>query len=123
MTRKGLFRYTRLMFGITCAPEIFQKLMEQILIGCEGVISYIDDIVVYAPTKEIHDVRLRKVLDRIREYNITLNKEKCRFGVEEIEFYGHILSMSGIKPKHDKVEAVKEFRTPVSAEEVRSFLG
>lgn len=123
MTRKGLFRYTRLMFGITCAPEIFQKLMEQILIGCEGVISYIDDIVVYAPTKEIHDVRLRKVLDRIREYNITLNKEKCRFGVQEIEFYGHILSMSGIKPKHDKVQAVKEFRTPVSAEEVRSFLG
>lgn len=123
MTRKGLFRYTRLMFGINCAPEIFQKLMEQILIGCEGVINFIDDIVVYAPTKELHDARLRKVLDRVREFNITLNKAKCKFGVTEIEFYGHILSAKGIKPKHDKLKAVKEFRAPTNAEEVRSFLG
>lgn len=65
MTRKGLFRYTRLI-GINCAPEIFQKLMEQILSGCEGVLNFIDDIVVYGPTKEIHDSRLRTVLDRIR---------------------------------------------------------
>lgn len=97
--------------------------MEQILIGCEGVINYIDDIVVYAPTKELHDLRLRKVLDRIREFNITLNKMKCKFGVTEIEFYGHTLSVAGVKPKHDKVKAVKDFRAPASAEEVRSFLG
>lgn len=123
MTRKGLFRYTRLMFGINCAPEIFQKLMEQILSGCEGVLNFIDDIVVYGPTKEIHDSRLRAVLDRIRKFGITLNKEKCKFGATEIDFYGHSLSAAGIKPKHDKVKAVKEFRAPTSAEEVRSFLG
>ncbi|XP_055309417.1 uncharacterized protein K02A2.6-like [Sitodiplosis mosellana] len=123
MTRKGLFRYTRLMFGINCAPEIFQKLMEQILSGCEGVLVYIDDIVIYAPTKELHDLRLRKVLDRIREFNITLNKSKCKFGRTAIDFYGHILSDAGIKPKHDKVKAVQEFRVPKNAEEVRSFIG
>lgn len=123
MTRKGLFRYTRLMFGITCAPEIFQKLLEQILSGIEGVLIFIDDIVIYAPTKEIHDERLRKVLDRLREYTVTLNKEKCKFGVEEVNFYGHRLSATGIKPLHNKVEAVQKFRAPATAEEVRSFLG
>lgn len=123
MTRKGLFRYKRLMFGISCAPEIFQKLMEQILSGCEGIMIYIDDVVVHAPTKELHDTRLRKVLDRFRQYSMTLNKEKCKFGVAEIEFIGHRLSSAGLRPMHNKIEAVKQFREPKSSEEVRSFLG
>lgn len=123
MTRKGLFRYTRLIFGINCAPEIFQKLMEQILNGCEGIMIYIDDVVVYAPTKETHDQRLRKVLNRFREFNVTLNKDKCKFGAPEIEFIGHRLSAAGIKPLHSKIIAVKQFREPKTSEEVRSFLG
>lgn len=123
MTRKGLFRYTRLMFGINCAPEMFQKLMEQMLSGCEGVLVYIDDIVVHAPTKEVHDKRLRNVLDRLREFNVLLNKDKCMFGVPQIRFIGHILTASGITPIHDHLAAVREFRTPLTGEEVRSFLG
>lgn len=84
---------------------------------------YIDDVVVYAPTKELHDLRLRKVLDRFRQFSITLNKDKCKFGVTEIEFDGHRLSAAGIKPMHNKIESVKQFRNPKSTEEVQSFLG
>lgn len=123
ITKKGLFRYKRLMFGITCAPEIFQKIMEQILKGCDGCLNYMDDVIVFAPTKELHDSRLKKVLQRLDEYNVTLNKEKCVFGVNEIIFLGHRLSPDGIKPTHDKILAVKQFREPRSAEEVRSYLG
>lgn len=110
-------------FDKESAPEIFQKLMEQMLCGCEGVINFIDDIIIHAPTKELHDARLRKVLTRLREFNVTLNKNKCKFGMTEIEFNSHILSASGIKPMHNKIEAVKQFREPASVEEVRSFLG
>lgn len=97
--------------------------MEQILSGCEGVMIYIDDVVVHAPTKEIHDERLKKVLSRFREFNVTLNKEKCKFRASEIEFIGHRLSAAGIRPLHSKVEAIRKFRAPKTAEEVRSFLG
>lgn len=123
MTRKGLFRYKRLMFGINCAPEIFQKIMEQILCGCDGVLVYSDDIVVHAPTKELHNVRLRKVLHRLREFNVTLNKDKCKFAVDEIKFNGHRLSATGVKPLYDHISAVQNFRAPATMEEVRSFLG
>lgn len=123
MTRKGLFRYTRLMFGITCAPEIFQKLMEQILSGCVGVMIYIDDVVVHAPTKQCHDERLRQVLDRFRKFAVQLNRGKCQFGVQEIVFIGYRLSAAGIKPTHDKVGAVKQFRPPRNTKELHSFLG
>lgn len=123
MTRRGLFRYKRLMFGIACAPEIFQKVLEQILAGCEGCLNYMDDIIVYADTMEHLNERVQKVMQRLKEYNVQLNQEKCIFGAKELVFLGHKLSAEGIKPTHDKVESIRNFRQPANAEEVRSFLG
>lgn len=123
MTKGGLYRYKRLMFGISCAPEIFQKIMEQVLSGLDGCLNFSDDIIVFGPTKDIHDSRLKLTLDRLKQNNVTLNREKCVFGADSIKFIGHTLSASGIKPIHDKIEAVHNFREPTTSEEVRSFLG
>lgn len=123
ITNKGLFQYTRLMFGISCAPEIFQKLLEQILAGCNGCMNFIDDIIVYGATQEEHDNRLNTVLKTLKFWNVTLNKDKCAIGVDKIKFLGHELSKDGIRPTHDKIQAVKQFRPPQNADEVRSFLG
>lgn len=123
ITKRGLFRYKRLMFGINCAPEIFQKIMEQILNGCDGTLNASDDIIVYGKTKKEHDERLNCVLKRIKNFNVKLNYDKCVFGASQINFLGHHLSADGIRPMASKISAVKEFREPKSAEEVRSFLG
>ena len=56
-----------------------------------------DDLVVWGQDIEQHDVRLRQVLDRCRERNLTLNKEKCRFLVSEVSYVGHVLSADGVK--------------------------
>lgn len=97
--------------------------MEQILNGCNGSVNFIDDILVYGASQEEHSARLQQVLDRLRKYEVTLNKSKCTFGVEELDFLGHRLSAAGVRPTLDKVNAVKQFREPTTAEEVRSFLG
>lgn len=123
ITKKGRFRYTRLMFGINCAPEIFQKTIEQVLSGCEGCLVYIDDVVVFGATKDEHDMRLKKVLQRLDEFNVLLNKDKCVFCTTGLEFLGHRLSKDGITPTSDKIESIKKFREPITSEEVRSFLG
>lgn len=111
------------MFGIVCAPEMFQKVMEQILAGCEGCFNYMDDIIIYGETMEQLNERVEKVLQKLKEYNVMLNYEKCIFGAKELVFLGHTLSADGIKPTHDKIKAIKDFRQPTCAEEVRSFLG
>ncbi|XP_073835818.1 uncharacterized protein [Musca autumnalis] len=74
-------------------------------------------------TKDEHDRRLKKVFDRLRKFNVTLNIKKCVIGVSELEFLGHRLSPNGITPTFDKVDAIKRFREPSTSEEVRSFLG
>lgn len=123
ITSRGLFRYTRLMFGINCAPELFQKIMEQILSGCKGCLNYIDDIIIFGNSKEQHDKRLKIVHDRLRKHEILLNHDKCEYGKTMIKFLGQKLSEKGIQPDEDKLSDIKKFRSPQTTEETRSFLG
>lgn len=123
ITSKGLFRYKRLLFGLSCAPEIFQHALAQILSPCTGAFNYIDDILVYGKTQEEHDERLDKVKKTLEAYGVLLNKNKCVYRVKQIEFLGVLLTQEGVKPSPRKVEALKNFRDPKSCEELRSFLG
>lgn len=111
------------MFGIACAPELFQRIMEMILSGCENCFNYIDDIIIYADNKEQLEAYVNKVLERLKSYNVLLNHEKCIFNAEQLTFLGHKLSATGIEPTDDKIAAIKMFRQPKTAEEIRSFLG
>ncbi|XP_046748852.1 uncharacterized protein K02A2.6-like [Diprion similis] len=75
-TSMGLFRYKRLMFGISCAPEMYHRILTQVLQGCEGVVSYFDDIVVHGKSKQEHDEKLRKTLQVLIDKGLTLNSSK-----------------------------------------------
>lgn len=111
------------MFGIVCAPEMFQKIMEQVLAGCEGCLNYIDDIIIYGDSLDQLNERTGKVLNRLKEYNVKLNDEKCIFNATELTFLGHVLSANGITTTPNKIESIRNFRQPANAEETRSFLG
>ena len=123
ITHKGLYRYKRLMFGISSAPEKYQQVIQQTLQGTEGVHNISDDIIVHGATHDQHDKRLRKVMMRVRECDLTLNLEKCQFSMSQLTFMGHVLSSRGVGVATDKVRAVVEAREPESVSEVRSFLG
>lgn len=123
ITKKGLFRYTRLMFGIVCAPEVFQRIMEMILSGCENCYNYMDDIVIYGKTEEELKINEKIVLDRLKKYDVVLNEDKCIYRVRTIVFLGHTLSGNGITTTNDKINSITMFRQPKTMEEVRSFLG
>ncbi|XP_055916795.1 uncharacterized protein K02A2.6-like [Eupeodes corollae] len=116
-------RYKRLLFGVNSAPEIFQKVMENLLAPCENAYNYLDDIIVYGRTEKEHDESLKVVLNIFKDFDVTLNKEKCLWKVQKLKFLGHILSTEGISPDADKIKTVQEFRPPQSKEETRSFLG
>ena len=123
ITPFGRFCFNRLPFGITSAPEYFQKQMSDVIAGLEGVVCLIDDLLVYGRTQEEHDQRLVAVLDRIKCAGATLNAEKCEFSKSSIKFLGQIVNGDGIKPDPEKVKAITEMKEPTSVTEVRRFLG
>ena len=82
-----------------------------------------DDIILHAKDDQQHDERLEKLLERLQQRGLTLNPEKCKFRMAQLEFMGYLLSTRGIGPTESKVEAVVNAREPESAAEVRSFMG
>jgi len=122
-TERGLYRYKRLMFGISSAPEKYQKIIRDALRKCDGVANIADDIIVHGRGTEHHDQRLFAVLDRLQELNLTLNKEKCEFRMSKLTFFGHVVTSRGIDPSEEKVGAIRDAEPPKSVSEARSFLG
>ncbi|XP_055604370.1 uncharacterized protein K02A2.6-like [Uranotaenia lowii] len=123
ITNWGLFRYKRLPFGVNCAPELFQNLMESILAGCKNTVIFIDDVVIYGSTEKEHDGSLKHTLEVLKAYGIVLNDHKCQYKQNEIRFLGHKLSSNGVAPAEQKVKTILQFRSPNTKEELRSFLG
>lgn len=100
ITPLGHYHFNRLPFGITSAPEHFQRRMSVLLKDLEGVICLIDDILIYGKTQEEHDERLLAVLNRLEEAGLTLNREKCEFSRREVKFLGHPFpGQSVLRPK------------------------
>lgn len=123
ITPRGLFRYKRLLFGVNSAPEIFQRLLEEMLSPCPNAMNYIDDVIIFAQTEEQHDIVVKEVLKIFRENNVLLNNDKCIWKTNKLTFLGHILSSEGIEADPEKVETIMGFRDPKNKEELRSFLG
>ena len=122
-THKGLYRYNRLPFGVSSAPGIFQRCMENLLRDIKGVAVYLDDILVTGATTEEHLRNLAAVLARLQAAGLRLNKSKCFFLRDRIVYLGHAIDADGLHPTEDKVKAIKEVPKPRNITELRSFLG
>ena len=109
ITPWGRFCFKRMPFGISSAPEYFQRTMKSIL---EGVVCMMDDILVHWPSEAEHWRNLRSVLSAIKRSDMTLRKDKCEFGKQEIKFLGHVISREGIKPDREKIKAITEMSPP-----------
>lgn len=123
ITPFGRYICNRLPFGINLAPEVFQREMSKILEGLEGVVCQMDDVLVFASTKQDHDAILTEVLSRMSKAGLTLNSEKCAFEQEEVTFLGHIVNKEGIRADPDKVKAIVNYPSPKTKKELRRFMG
>uniref|UniRef100_A0A3B3XMK2 ribonuclease H n=1 Tax=Poecilia mexicana TaxID=48701 RepID=A0A3B3XMK2_9TELE len=123
ITPFGRYYFNRLPFGITSAPEIFQREMTKLLEGQEGVATYMDDILIYADTPEQHEARLKKTLDTLKEAGLRLNHEKCLLRQKQLHYLGHCIDEHGIRPDKAKVNAITELEPPKNVSDLRRILG
>ena len=91
-----------------------------ILEGLEGVVCHMDDVLVHAPTQNLHEARLRAVLQRLQDAGLTLNN-KCKFSKTKMSFLGHIISGDRLRADPGKIKSILEFPTPGNVTELQRF--
>ena len=123
ITPSGRFCFKRLPFGITCAPEIFQGLMTDLLKKEKVCEAIMDDIIVYGKSVEDHDENMHKTLQIIKESGLILNKNKFEFRKSTLNYFGPALSVDGVSPDPGKVKAIRELPAPTNVPELRRVIG
>ncbi|XP_036340257.1 uncharacterized protein K02A2.6-like [Rhagoletis pomonella] len=122
-TTRGLFQYTRLIYGLSSTPAIFQKLMEGLLMHLEGVVVFLDDILITAPNRKLHMGRVESVLNILQKAGLKLAKEKCSFFSSSVEYLGHIIDKHGLHTNPKKVREIENIAYPKNVKESQAFLG
>lgn len=123
ITPFGLWEFLRMPFGLKNAAQTFQRLMDGVLRDVPHVFVYLDDILVASETPEAHREHLRQVFRLLSDNGLVVNRTKCVFGVEELEFLAHRVTSAGISPLPSRVEAIKNFPVPDSKLSLQRFLG
>ena len=128
-TPLGRYRYLRMPFGITLAPEVFESKLQECLADLPGVKVIRDDILVVgcgdtdSEALVNHDQNVIRLLERAKQVNLKLNKNKVKLREAEVKFMGHVISKDGLKPDPEKVSAIKNMPKPRSKPEVLTLLG
>ena len=123
--QEGQFRFLTMPFGLCNAGATFQRLMDIVMSGLtfEVCLSYLDDVIVFAPSVEEQLVRLRLVLERFRQAGLKLKPSKCCLLQTSVAFLGHVVSAGKISVDPKKVADVVDWPIPMNITEVRSFIG
>ena len=122
-THRGLFEYNRLSFGISSAPGIFQRAMEELLRGIPGVFCYLDDILITASSIEQHNKIIKLVLSKLQDAGLKLKLAKCHIGVPSVSYLGHVIDKEGVHPTEEKLKAIVEAPAPTNITQLRAYLG
>ncbi|OWZ21257.1 Gag-pol fusion protein [Phytophthora megakarya] len=124
-TRRGLFPFTRMPFGLCNAPSTIQRLIDCVLRGLTWVccLVYLDDVIIFTKGSVTqHVVELAIVLERLSEAGLSLKASKCSFATTRMKYLGHDLMPEGIKPMERLVGAIVDFSTPTDDTQVRRFV-
>ena len=119
----GKFEYVKVPFGLAQAPAYFQELMSGILKDFPFAIAYLDDIIIFSKTPQVHLSHICMIFKKLKSANLSMKKSKCSFFSKEIQYLGHIFSATGTQALPSKTHAIQNMKPPTTLKQVRAFLG
>ena len=123
--RYGLYEYTVMPFGLVNAPATFQSMINHIFRDMldQGVLAFVDDLMMHAQTRQKHDKIVLEVLKRLCDNGLCIAPDKCQWAQCQVEFLGYIVSGQGIEMTDEKVKTLKDIEPVNSPKDVQHFIG
>ena len=108
----GKYQFNRVPFGLAQAPAYFQKLINDVLKGCNFAMGYLDDIIIYSRSEKEHLEHLEEIFSRLKTAGLKLKLEKCCFFKKHIQYLRHLISADGIQLLPEKLESIAKMLAP-----------
>ena len=119
----GRYCFMRLPFGLVCSQDAFQRRIDIMIDGLEGVVAIADDILIFGKNETEHDQNLKQLMKRAKEHHMKFNVDKCDVKKSKVNFFGHFLTTKGLEIDPNKVKAIMEMPRPTSLSELRTLMG
>ena len=110
--------YVKVTFSLAQVPAYFQELMTGILKDFNFTIAYLHDIIIFTKTPQEHPSHIRMVFEELKSANLCMKKSKCNFFSKEIQYLGHILNATGLRPLPSKTHAIQHMQPPTTPKQV-----
>ena len=110
-------------FGLKNAAQTFQRFMDSVFRDFPFVYIYLDDILVASNSADEHRRHLRQLFNRLADYGLVVNTKKCVLGQSSLEFLGHCVTSSGVRPLLERAQHITDFPRPQSTKSLKEFLG
>ncbi|CAH2216602.1 jg1130, partial [Pararge aegeria aegeria] len=121
-THVGTFQYIRTPYGLSCIPEKFQKMMEEVVRGVPNTVVFLDDICVAGADFKSHLRNLREVFQRLQKVGLRIKFEKCEFFKSGVCYLGHIIDRDGLRPDPKKIRAIAESPRPTDVQQLKALV-
>ena len=123
MTNRGKYCFNRMPFGVCNAPWLFTEMAQKTLGYIPELLIYMDDLCVLSATWESHIKSLESLFAALQEATLALKPSKMSFGPKSVTYLGHVISAEGVSVGTERIQAIKNLKTPTSIKELRSVLG
>ena len=117
----GRYWFLHAPMGLSASLDEWCCHSNKVIEGIKGVQKIVDDILISAPNLKTIEKRIRKVIDRCKDENVTISLKKFQVSTN-VKFGGHIISSEGVMPDPERLKAIANHKEPASVREVRGFL-
>jgi hypothetical protein len=117
------FMFVGAPFGIKTLTSTFQRVMHSLFKDKPFVMVYVDDLLIHSSSLEQHIEHISEVIEILTSVNLTINREKSKFGFSKLVYLGHMISANGVLPDPLKLATLRDWPHPKTGTDVRSFLG
>ena len=120
-----LYQFRRIPMGVTNGAAAFQRVMNDIIAAnnLKETYAYLDDLTICGRTREEHDENLRRFWEVADALHLTLNRSKCKIGLDTVNILGYSIQRGQLRPDPERLRPLQELPEPRDKKSLQRLIG